>query len=325
MNSRPAPGYAELACATNFSFLRGASPADQLVLTSLLLGHCGLGIADRNTVAGVVRAWAALRELREGGALPPLKLRDGSGPGEVRFEAQGLPPAPVSLAEADDTALQALVQARAQAFRLVTGARLAFADGTPDIIAYPENRAGWGRLCRLLTLGNRRTRKGACELGLVDLLADSRDLLLIAMPGRDRRGLPALLHGLGEAAPGALWLGASMPRRGDDRRKLAELAGIAEALAMRRPDQALATLRHGHQDLVRARDADHALSLLAPELLAAVHAATGDREPRPATSGDHPHHGPAVAALLRARVLCALRSGPTGTDADTPPGSRLKV
>jgi len=229
MSSQHSPGYAELACATNFSFLRGASPADQLVLTSLLLGHCGLGIADRNTVAGVVRAWAALRDLREGGALPPLKLRDGSGPGEVRFEAQGLPPTPVSLSEADDTALQALVQARAQAFRLVTGARLAFSDGTPDIIAYPENRAGWGRLCRLLTLGNRRTRKGACELGLGDLLADARDLLLIAMPGRDRRGLPVLLHGLGEAAPGALWLGASMPRRGDDRRKLAELAGIAEA------------------------------------------------------------------------------------------------
>jgi error-prone DNA polymerase len=229
MSSQHSPGYTELACATNFSFLRGASPADQLVLTSLLLGHCGLGIADHNTVAGVVRAWAALRDLREGGTMPPLKLRDGSGPGEVRFEAQGLTPTPVSLAEADDTALQQLVQARAQAFRLVTGARLAFSDGTPDIIAYPENRAGWGRLCRLLTLGNRRTRKGACELGLDDLLADARDLLLIAMPGRDRRGLPALLHRLGEVAPGALWLGASMPRRGDDRRKLAELGGIAEA------------------------------------------------------------------------------------------------
>ncbi|MFN7166167.1 MAG: hypothetical protein ACK4NV_03920, partial [Pannonibacter sp.] len=52
------PGaYAELAAATNFSFLQGASPAADLVLTSLLLGHTGLGIADRNTVAGVVRAW----------------------------------------------------------------------------------------------------------------------------------------------------------------------------------------------------------------------------------------------------------------------------
>ncbi|MCU0883607.1 MAG: error-prone DNA polymerase [Beijerinckiaceae bacterium] len=229
MSGQHTAGYAELACASNFSFLRGASPADRLVLTSLLLGHRGLGIADRNTVAGVVRAWAALRELREGGALPPLKLREGSGPGEVRFETQDLPPAPAALDEVDDTALQALVQARAQAFRLVTGARLAFADGTPDIIAYPENRAGWGRLCRLLTLGNRRARKGACELALADLMADARDLLLIVMPGRDRRALPALLDRLGAAAPGALWLGTSMPRRGDDRRRLAELAGIGKA------------------------------------------------------------------------------------------------
>ena len=228
--SSGAMAYAELASATPFSFLRGASPADQLVLTSLLLGHSGLGIADRNTVAGVVRAWAALRELREGGALPPLKLREGSGPGEFHFEAQDLRLASrvIQPDEEEGLALHALVKARAQDFRLVTGARLVFADFTPDIIAYPENRDGWGRLCRLLTLGNRRAKKGACDLVLDDLLADTRDLLMIVMPERDRRDLPALLPRLKEAAPGALWLGATMPRRGDDRRKLAELKRIAE-------------------------------------------------------------------------------------------------
>ncbi len=60
------------------------------------------------------------------------------------------------------------------------------------------------------------------------MLSDARGLLLVVMPGRDRRGLPALLPRLDEAAPGALWLGATMPRRGDDRRRLAELAGIAD-------------------------------------------------------------------------------------------------
>ncbi len=231
MSLRGNPAYAELACATNFSFLRGASTADQLVLTSLLLGHSGLGIADRNTVAGVVRAWAALRELREAGALPPLRRREGSGPGEFHFEPQRLLPAAAQPLpqNCEDLDLDALMQDRAQAFRLVTGARLAFADGTPDIIAYPENRTGWARLCRLLSLGNRRARKGECVLALDDLLADARDLLLIVMPGRERRNLAALLPRLSEAAPGALWLGATMPRRGDDRRKLAELRGIAEA------------------------------------------------------------------------------------------------
>ncbi len=228
MISRSCQNYAELACATNFSFLRGASPADQLALTSLLLGYSGLGIADRNTVAGVVRAWAALRELREGGALPPLKLREGSGPGEFHFEPQHLPLAPPPPDDSESIDLRALVQNRAKELRLVTGARLAFADGTADIIAYPENRAGWGRLCRLLTTGNRRAKKGGCTLALDDLLADARDLLLIVMPERERRNLAALLRRLTEAAPGALWLGATMPRRGDDRRKLAELRGIAE-------------------------------------------------------------------------------------------------
>ena len=51
------------------------------------------------------------------------------------------------------------------------GARLVFADGTPDILVYPRNRAGWGRLTRLLTLGNLRTEKGECILHLDDLLS----------------------------------------------------------------------------------------------------------------------------------------------------------
>jgi error-prone DNA polymerase len=219
MSAPGSRGYAELVAATNFSFLRGASPAEHMVLASLLLGHAGLGVADRNTVAGVVRAYAALNELRAGGALPPLKLREGSGPGEYRHETSGLH-------EADDT-LKALLQERAASFKLVTGARLTFTDGTPDIVVHPENRKGWGRLCRLLTEGNLRSAKGECRLLIDDLLADARDLLLIIMPPRELRRLEPALPRLAEAAPGALWLGASMPRRGDDRRRLAQLKDIA--------------------------------------------------------------------------------------------------
>jgi error-prone DNA polymerase len=222
--------YAELVCATNFSFLRGASAAPDLVVASLLVGHAGLGIADRNSVAGVVRAWAALKDLREGGHLPPLCRRVGSGPGEFHFEPQRLPlPPAVDLPDdAASEALRAQVQARARDFRLVTGARLVFADGTPDIVAYPASRAGWGRLCRLLTLGNRRARKGECRLAIEDLLAETDDLLLIVMPGRDMRALPRLLARIGEAARDTPWLGATMPRRGDDRRRLAGLMEIGE-------------------------------------------------------------------------------------------------
>ena len=138
------PKFAEMVAATNYSFLRGASPAEDMVAAAIAAGHAGLGIADRNTVAGVVRGWKALREVREG------------------LAKQGLP-------DID--------------FRLVSGARLVFADGTPDIIAYPATRKGWGELTRLLTRGNRRAIKGDCILLLDDLLDHLDDLLLIVMPG----------------------------------------------------------------------------------------------------------------------------------------------
>jgi error-prone DNA polymerase len=97
--------YAELAVTTNFSFLRGASTAEELVLRAKELGLLGLGIADRNSVAGVVRAH---------------------------------------------------YMAKVIGYKIAVGARLAFSDGTPDILAYPEDRAAWGRLTRLLTVGKDR-------------------------------------------------------------------------------------------------------------------------------------------------------------------------
>ncbi len=129
----------------------------------------------------------------------------------------------------EDEALQAHIKARAQDFRLITGSRLVFADGTPDIVVYPANRAGWGRLCRLLSRGNLRAQKGDCILHLADLIADTRDLLLIVMPDRRLEPLPTLLDTLAQAAPGAVWLGACMHRKGDDRRRLARLKALAAA------------------------------------------------------------------------------------------------
>jgi error-prone DNA polymerase len=55
---RRAP-YVELGVTSPFSFLRGASDAIELVLTALGLGMDAIGIADRNTLAGVVRMHSA--------------------------------------------------------------------------------------------------------------------------------------------------------------------------------------------------------------------------------------------------------------------------
>ena len=192
--SAPFP-YAELAAATNFSFLRGASHPHEMVARAMELGHAGIGIADRNTMAGVVRAYAAMKE-----ALTEWRERRGA-------------------------------QAQLD-FKLAVGTRLVFADGSPDIIAYPENRDGWGRLCKLLTIGNFRAKKGECHLTIDDLLSDASNLLLIVMPPRRLDGLKTVLPRLAEAAPGALWLAAAMYRRGDDRRRLTRLKTLADAAGL---------------------------------------------------------------------------------------------
>ncbi len=124
--------YIEFACCSNFSFLRGASHPEELMVQAALLGLTGIGLCDRNSVAGVVRAHLAKRE-------------------------QSLP------------------------LKYHPGARLVFADGTPDILAYPRDRAGWGRLTRLLTLGNLRGKKGECILYLDDLIAHAFGLELVVM------------------------------------------------------------------------------------------------------------------------------------------------
>ncbi len=73
--------FAELCATTNFSFLRGASHAEELVECARALGMAGLGVADRNTLAGIVRAYAAAREHKKTFRLivgARLVFRDGT-------------------------------------------------------------------------------------------------------------------------------------------------------------------------------------------------------------------------------------------------------
>jgi error-prone DNA polymerase len=54
--------YAELQVTTNYSFLRGGSHPGELVYRAIELGHNAIGITDRNTLAGVVRAYSTIKE-----------------------------------------------------------------------------------------------------------------------------------------------------------------------------------------------------------------------------------------------------------------------
>ena len=57
------PGYAELHCLSNFSFLRGASHAEELVARAAELGYAALAITDECSLAGIVRAHVAAKEV----------------------------------------------------------------------------------------------------------------------------------------------------------------------------------------------------------------------------------------------------------------------
>ena len=219
---RPKTAYAEFATTTNFSFLRGASQPGDLLIRALMLGHSGIGIADRNSVAGVVRALSALRQQRRADKAM-LEKAEAVAAGKPIEKLPGDPE--ILDLETAKSNVEII-----ESFRLVVGARLVFEDGAPDVLAYPENRDGWGRLCRLLTTGNRRAKKGACKLVLDDLLFDTEGLLLIVMPPRTLGGFASQLSHIAKEAPGRVWLGAAMHRRGDDRRRLARLRAISGAV-----------------------------------------------------------------------------------------------
>src|SRR3569623_2613872 len=126
-------GVADLVAATNYSFLRGAAHPCDMVSEAIRRKMRGIGIADRNTVAGVVRAHVALKQAREG-------WNEASAKARARHEADH-PweefPEPAQLPHPDLD------------FRLVVGAHLVFREGTPDIVANPAKRYGRGPLPRL--------------------------------------------------------------------------------------------------------------------------------------------------------------------------------
>jgi len=174
--------YAEIGITTNFSFLHGGSHPQDYVHQASELRMPAIGIADRNTLAGVVRAYGEL-------ANPDVKHKP----------------------------------------KLLIGARLVFADGTPDILAYPRDRDAYGRLCRLLTRGKLAAEKGECRLALGDLMdfADGQ-LLVLALPHRfETAATLKVLARLQDSGAAGVWLAASLLYRGDDRRRLARLQRLA--------------------------------------------------------------------------------------------------
>jgi len=208
-------GYAELYVTSNFTFLTGASHPEELVARAAELGVAAIAITDRNTLAGVVRAHVALREIARGLA--------GSDTVTIRGQMVHDP-------SSRKTRNGAGVVVTGRLPRLIVGTRLVLADTPVEFLALPTDRAAYGRLSRLLSLGKRRAGKGECRLGLEDLRAWAQGMILLALPPDPLAG-PApeeTLRDLGQRFPGDVFLGAAPRYDGRDGARLAALAGIAQ-------------------------------------------------------------------------------------------------
>ncbi|WP_127901361.1 error-prone DNA polymerase [Solirhodobacter olei] len=213
--------FVELSATSNFTFLTGGSHPEEMIRRAAALGLTGLAVADENSVAGIVRAHGEAREIAR-------------------------------LAAAEPGAVPAVP-------RLIPAARIVLVDGFAAT-ALPRDRAGWGRLCRLITKGRRAAEKGLCRLEFQDLLdwGEGVELLLHppAPPARTRApGGPALTGGadawlsqaraLARRFPGQVSLLMAPEYDGQDAARFDRLAALAARLGLPAVASARPLMHHG--------------------------------------------------------------------------------
>jgi error-prone DNA polymerase len=178
--------YVELQVASHFSFLRGVSSAEELFSAGRLLGYPALGITDRNTVGGLVKALRAEREL---------------------------------------------------GVRLVTGCRLDLMDGS-SLLVWPEDRAAWSRLTRLLTTGKSRIdrkkgEKGQCFLHWEDVAVWSEGLVAALVPDEADRVTETALAQMADIFGRSGHLALTHRRRPGELKRLHALDALARHYGLR--------------------------------------------------------------------------------------------
>ena len=206
--------YAELCVTSNFTFLTGASHPEELVVRAAELGLSAIAITDRNSLAGVVRAWKVLKELRRdtGGA---LKIRS-----QHRVDASSRQE--MGPAEVIAKPLLATLP------KLIVGCRLVLRDSSVEWIALPRDRAAYQRLTRLLTLGKRRAPKGECELYSQDMLSACKGMILIALPQKRLKEAVPEIQTMRRCFPNQVFLGAAPRYDGSDQAYLTACSVAAQ-------------------------------------------------------------------------------------------------
>ena len=169
------PGYAPLWVKSNFSFLEGASHPDELVEAAFERGLPALALTDRDGVHGIVRAHTKAKELG-------LKLLIGA---ELHFAAADHTDGEHSLLDSVEDTLSTAPAAAEILENRATFDPTSAHSSADRILLYAQSRQGYATLCRLISLGRRRAKKGRSLLFREDLLAVSPDglLALTSEPG----------------------------------------------------------------------------------------------------------------------------------------------
>ncbi len=174
--------FGEPAALSNFTFLDGASHPQELATAACALSHTALGIADRNSMAGLVRGMVACEQAR---------------------------------------------------LRFLPGVRLHLADGS-EYLAWPTDRAAYGRLCALLSGARMEAPKGECPITPEALHAAAEGQVLARIPPAAPDVRFAIHHAreardLREQLALPLLLATHHRARGAERHRLDTLAALPEA------------------------------------------------------------------------------------------------
>jgi len=140
-------GFAELHCLSNFSFLRGASHPEELIQQAMIEGYAGLAVTDECSVAGVVKAWAELRQYQS-------TIHTGQ----------------------TGHAGQCAGKTFADSFKFIPGAEFNYEGECFVVLA--DSRQAYGQLCRLISQCQQRAEKGRYQFSPIDLLQLQQGLLL---------------------------------------------------------------------------------------------------------------------------------------------------
>jgi error-prone DNA polymerase len=224
-------GYAEIAVTTNYSFLRGASHPSEYVNAAAALSHAAIGIADRNTLAGVVRAYAAHQEIK--GEKPKLLV------GARLVFTDGTPD--ILAYPTDRSAYAKLCRLLSHGKRhapkgecyLTLDDLITWQEGLLLVVMPDHPNAPQGTREEVKRFWNKQNlTTSTVPFSVIPAQAEISVSTKSEHPNRDSRlrgndELRIVLGSLHRIAPGRIWLGFSMPHHGDDHQRLARFEHLS--------------------------------------------------------------------------------------------------